>query len=100
MTRLLAGQGVERTDVAKNGSGTLALSGVSQLLVAANKDRVGLWVGNTSAANKMFLSLSGAAATVNSGVMVPLGQSVFLAGYSGAVQIIGTAADNCAFAEI
>lgn len=100
MARLLAGTAVERTDVAKNPNGGFALNGANQALVAANKDRVSLIVSNTSAANKMFLALNGVAAAANTGILVPPNSTITLNGYSGAVNIIGTAADVVTFAEI
>lgn len=99
MARGLAGSRVESTDVAKAGAGTKALTGASDSLVLANKDRVGLYVSNTSGANKMFLAL-GAAAVANSGIMIPPNTTIPVTGFMGAVNIIGTAADVAAFAEI
>lgn len=87
------------TDTAKQGAGTKALTGGSDSLVAANKDRVFLYVSNTSAANKMFLGL-GVAAAASSGIMIPPNMTVPVEGFTGAVNIIGTAADVAAFAEI
>lgn len=98
MTRLLAGQGVEATDVAKNGNGTLALTGATQALVAANKDRVRLYV--TAPAAAVSLSLGSAAAVASNGLTIPPNTVVNIEGYTGAIQIIGTAAQVVSFAEI
>lgn len=96
---LVAGQAIVGSDTAKQGTGTLALSGASQSLVAANTGRAILYVSNTSAANKMFLSLGGTA-VANSGIMIPPNTTIPVTGFLGAVAIIGTAADNVAFAEV
>lgn len=99
MPRTVAGGGVERTDVAKIGNGNRALTGGSDSLTASNNARVGLFVSNPGAANKMFVSL-GAAAANNVGIMIPPGQTVYIPGFTGAVNIFGTAADQVAFCEI
>lgn len=98
MARLLAGQGVERTDIAKNGLGTLVLSGATQSLVAANKDRVALIV--TAPAAAISLSLGSAAAVASNGLTIPPNTVYTLAGFSGAVQIIGTAAQVVSFVDL
>lgn len=98
MARLLAGTGVERTDVAKNGNGTLVLSGATQQLVAANKDRVALYV--TAPAALINMSLGAAAAAAAQGLQVPGAQLVKIDGYTGAIQVIGTVAQVVAFAEV
>ena len=99
MPRTVAGGGFERTDVAKNGSGTLPLTGSSQTFVNSNNARVGLFVSNTSGANKMFVAL-GPTAVANQGIMIPPNTTIPIPGYSGAVSVIGTAADVLAYAEI
>lgn len=98
MPRTVAGAGTERTDVAKAGQGTLVLSGATQSLVAANNARVALYV--TAPAASVALSLGSAAAVITQGLLIPPNTVVKLDGYSGAVQIIGTAAQVVAFAEI
>lgn len=98
MGRLLAGQGVERTDVAKQGNGTLAMTGATQSLVVANKDRVALYV--TAPAAAISLALGAGPAVAANGLTIPPNTVVKIDGYSGAVQIIGTAAQVVSFAEI
>lgn len=98
MARQIAGQGVERTDVAKQGNATLVLSGATQSLVPANKDRVALII--TAPAASVSLSLGAAAAVASQGLTIPAAAIYTLNGYSGAVQIIGTAAQVVSFVEI
>ena len=100
MARLLAGQGVERTDVAKNPGSAVALTGTSQAAVGANKDRVSVWLSNLSATNPMWLVLSAGSAVANSGIRLAPGAVINIDGYSGQINVIGTAADVLGVAEI
>lgn len=97
-------------DVAKEGNGALALSGVSQALIGANLNRQGLIVCNTSGANVMWLALQEAPTTsggpavlptaaANTGVKLAANQTVNLSDFRGALAVIGTAADVCTFVE-
>src|SRR4051812_10363464 len=99
MARLLAGQAIERTDVAKNPGSAVALTGSTQVAVAANKDRVNLWLSNLSGANVMWLSLGGTA-VASSGLRLAANAVINIDGYSGAVSVIGTAADVLGVVEI
>lgn len=98
MGRTISGQQVVSTDTAKQGApAPITLSGASQALVAANKDRVALIVTAPAAAITLAL---GAPAAANNGIVVPPNTVFVLNGYTGAVNVIGTAAQVVAFAEI
>lgn len=98
MPRTVAGAGTERTDTAKQGQGTLVLTGATQSFVPANNARVALII--TAPAAAIALSLGSAAAVLTQGILIPANTMFVLNGYSGAVQVIGTAAQVVAFAEI
>jgi len=98
MPRTVAGAGTERTDAAKNGQGTLVLSGATQSLVATNNARVALYV--TAPAAAINLSLGSAAAVAAQGLQIPPNTLVKIDGYSGPNQVIGTAAQVVAFAAV
>lgn len=94
------GEGVSRTDVAKAGNGTLVLSGASQTLVAANKDRVEIII-NALGAGGATIALGAGPAVAGSGIRLTNTMAPFrLAGYTGAIQVIGTAAEVVSYAEI
>lgn len=97
MARLLAGTGVERTDVAKNGVGQVTLTGGSDALVAANKDRVALYVSAPAADIALAF---GVAAQASKGVIVRANTTEKIDGFTGAVNVIGTAAQTVAFIDL
>lgn len=102
MARLLSGQAVERTDVAKVGGGAgaaLTLNGASQALVAANKDRVGLLI-QAQGAGGVWVALNGSVAAANQGIKVLQNVIFDLRGYSGAVNVLGTNLEVVTFLEI
>lgn len=92
------GTGTTSTDVAKQGAPTaITLNGSSQVLAAANKDRQSLIV--TAPAASITLAL-GAAAVAGNGIVVPPNTIFQLTGFTGAVNVIGTATQVVSFAEI
>lgn len=94
------GEGVSRTDVAKNGVGTLVLNGASQTLVGANANRVALIVSALGAGGAA-LALGAVPAVAGSGIRLINSTLPFvLQGYTGEVRVIGTNTEVIAFAEI
>lgn len=97
-------------DVAREGNGTLTLTGVSQPLVIANPNRAQITICNPSASNAMWLAYSdppgttgtvvAPTAAVNTGVRLGPGQSTVETIYRGAIAIFGTAADVVTFIEL
>lgn len=98
MARLLAGQAFERNDTAVQGAGSTALTGSAQTIRPPLAGRVGLFVCNTSGANKMFVCL-GVAASLNSGIMIPPNTTVYIPGFTGFISVIGTAADVVSYVD-
>lgn len=92
MARTIAGNGVERTDIAKNPGDGIDVSGSNIQVVAANKDRVEVTLTNDHASQIIYLSLGGTAA-LNAGIRLnPNGGSWSSGAYSGAISAIASGA--------
>lgn len=98
-------------ECALQGDGTLAMTGASQALVGANPNRQEIIISSNSAANSVWLALAESPATpgapianptavANRGVRILTGQTFRLTGYTGAIAIIGTAADVVGWVEL
>lgn len=99
MARLLAGQAVESTDVAKINKASVVMNGANIAgLISANKDRIAIYFTNNGT-NPIFLGL-GVTAVTNSGVMIPGSTQVTLTGFTGAVNLIGTNPDRLSWSEV
>lgn len=99
MPRVLSGQQVERTDVAKMPFGAAAHTGAAFNLVSANANRVAIWISNQSGANVMYIGL-GTGVTANNGIVLRPNETREIRGYTGVISIIGTAADIVSYAEL
>lgn len=106
MARTFTGPGnVGRVSDAKNGGQALSLTGASQAVAGPNPGRAALYVSNMSAANPMFLAFGTAAAATptavaSSGIRLAPGQTLVIEAYTGAVAVIGTAADVLGIVEL
>lgn len=105
MARTFTGSGnVGRVSDAKNGGAALAMNGASQVVAAANPARATLVLSNMAAANPMFFAFSTSSvaaptAVVTSGLRLAAGQFIVLEAFTGAVAVIGTAADVLGIVE-
>lgn len=101
MARTLYSHAVRSTDVAKQPNGTKTLSGATETLVAANKDRIALLITHTGAADA-WLAFNGVPAAANTGLRIRSTDVMpyVIEGYTGAVSIIGTATQIVTFIEI
>lgn len=106
MARTFTGPGnVGRVSDAKNGGSALTLTGASQAVVGPNPGRAALYLSNLSAANPMFLAFGTAAAATptavaTSGFRLAPNERVVIEAYTGAVAVIGTAADVLGIVEL
>ncbi len=99
--KIIDGLGVSQTLVAKgleapiDHSGTIAATGVSQTLLAANLTRSG-WVGQNISSHTLYWNDVGAASTSSGSFQVPAGSFFPPVGYpvsTGAITITGTIGD-------
>lgn len=106
MARTFTGPGnVGRVSDAANGGSALILNGSSQAVVSANPGRAALYLSNYGATNAMFLRFGTAAtptptAVASTGIRLAPGQTLVLEAFTGAVAVIGTAADVLGIAEL
>lgn len=91
MARVLNASAVARTDVAKTGAGSFTMTGSSQLVAPSNAARVSLILSNMGA-NPIFIAF-GTAAIASKGLRLPINASAYLDGFTGDVNVIGTAGD-------
>jgi hypothetical protein len=96
-------------EYAFKGNATLALSGASQVLVAKNLNRAKIIITSPAAAVSLALAAppatpSGAevapTAVASQGITLPPNSIFTLEGFTGAIAIIGTAAQVLSFVEI
>jgi hypothetical protein len=94
----VAGAAVERTSVAKTPSAGFTLGGASEELVPANESRVALYV--TAPAASITLRFGTGTVVAGQGIVVSPNTTQKFTEYTGAVQVIGTAAQVAGVVEV
>ena len=90
-----------RRSTAKNPSSVASIGAASATLVAANRDRLELFLKNTHATQSVSLNLGTEAAVAGEGIVLAAGEGIAITSYSGAITAIGSgAATTVAIAEV
>lgn len=83
-----------RTDTAKEPGATASIGTSTAQLVAANPNRVAIYISNGHATQVAWVSLGSAAAVANEGIKIPPGEGgpVKIDEFTGPIQIIASGA--------
>lgn len=99
MSRISNAARVGVVETAQVPHGGLNVGVASQVALAANADRIGVYLCNASVTERIFLGF-GLTAAVDEGVLLPPGQGVYLDTYKGAISAIAGATARLTWTEV